>query len=38
VSLSAIIQIYMAVWEGGTLPITLGVDELLEVVIENKIL
>jgi hypothetical protein len=29
---------HMAVWEGGTLPITLGVDELLEVMIENKIL
>jgi len=29
---------HMAVWEGGTLPITLGVDELVEVVIENKIL
>jgi hypothetical protein len=28
---------HMAVWEAGTLPITLGVDEQVEV-IENKIL
>jgi len=38
VSWSGIMQMHVAVWEGGTLPITLGVDELLEVMIENKIL
>ena len=29
---------HMAVWEGGTLPIAVGVEERLEVMIENKIL
>lgn len=38
VSWSGIVQLHMAVREGGKLPVTVGVEEFLEIMKENKIL